>query len=180
VHINSDHMSALQGSTCSWLYEFITSGSFQEGCWHTHFHFTYDTFSVALFSPFWNITLGTNYLYNKFLNRKPRQVPRTKPITNIGKIFSSFFFGDSEAWTQGLHLAPLHQTPFLCVSVKCSFDTECCKVLPGLLLNNNSPDLCLLSSARIIGMRQWLPEGKYIYSLCLCRREIRIFVKLLY
>jgi hypothetical protein len=52
---------------------------------------------------------------------------------------------------QGLHLEPLQQ-PYFCEGVFCLFvclffwDRVLCNYLPGLALNHNPPDLCLLNT----------------------------------
>jgi hypothetical protein len=55
---------------------------------------------------------------------------------------SFLFFDSTRAWTQGLHLEPLHQ-PFLCYVFS---KHGLMNYLPTIASNQDPPDLCLLSS----------------------------------
>jgi hypothetical protein len=54
-----------------------------------------------------------------------------------------FLFFSIGAWTQGVHLQPLHQPYVFCEEF---LKMESHKLFPGLALSCNPPDLCLLSS----------------------------------
>jgi hypothetical protein len=62
-------------------------------------------------------------------------------ICNLSWLF--FFFCGTRAWTQGLHLEPIHQPIFLW---RVFHDRVSQNYLPRLASNCDPPDLCLLSS----------------------------------